>query len=55
MASCRFCGAETQMYEFGNPICIECCDRRDAARTVRETTGDSRVVPSPGTSNSQVR
>jgi len=39
MAQCAFCKAETEMYDRGAPICIECSHERDAAaaRQVRAT------------------
>jgi hypothetical protein len=30
MAKCSNCGAETQLYEYGVPICMKCADARDA-------------------------
>jgi hypothetical protein len=31
MAQCAFCKAETEMYDRGAPICIECSREREAA------------------------
>lgn len=28
MARCDFCGAETQLFDAGTPICIPCSDKR---------------------------
>jgi uncharacterized protein with PIN domain len=32
MGQCSKCGAETHLYEYGNPICIKCAAEIDAAR-----------------------
>jgi hypothetical protein len=32
MDKCAKCGAETQLYESGNPICVKCSEEIDAAR-----------------------
>ena len=39
MAQCAFCKAETEMYDRGAPICVECSHEREtaAARRVRTT------------------
>ena len=30
MAACAYCGAETELYENGVPICLKCSDERDS-------------------------
>jgi hypothetical protein len=30
MPACAYCGAETQLYESGVPICLKCSDERDS-------------------------
>jgi hypothetical protein len=37
MAKCRYCGAETQLYEMGIPICPECADSPERRRKFLET------------------
>ena len=32
MAACAYCGAETELYENGVPICLKCSDAREAKR-----------------------
>ena len=32
MAECRYCRAETQLYESGVPICLKCSEEREAKR-----------------------
>lgn len=56
MDKCSKCGADTQMYENGNPICTECSEKIDAARkrTATQTAAqyhDSRAEYSLGAHN----
>lgn len=30
MAACTYCGAETELYESGVPICVKCSDERES-------------------------
>lgn len=30
MAACAYCGAETELYSSGVPICVKCSDERDS-------------------------
>jgi hypothetical protein len=50
MDKCSRCGAATQLYENGTPICIECAKEIDAARkrTARETAQRSLAEHSMG-------
>lgn len=32
MAACAYCGAETQLYDNGVPVCLKCSEEREAKR-----------------------
>jgi hypothetical protein len=32
MAQCRFCGAETVLFDSGMPVCVKCDDEREQAK-----------------------
>lgn len=49
MAACAYCGAETELYENGVPICLECCEERErkakkkppvSGQSIRSILGD---------------
>ncbi len=41
MANCKYCGAETQLYSLGEPICIKCADQLEQKKTpIAETKPD---------------
>jgi hypothetical protein len=44
MAKCIKCGAETQLYDAGVPICINCSDQLEARRTEREQEREFRLI-----------
>jgi hypothetical protein len=44
MAKCIKCGAETQLYDAGVPICINCSDQLEARRTERERERKFRLI-----------
>ena len=42
MADCAYCGAETQLYNSGVPICVICSDARESKR--KPPTSEHQVV-----------
>ena len=44
MAACAYCGAETELYENGVPICLKCSDERDAKHRIRPPTHEIRAI-----------
>ena len=48
MDKCSKCGADTQIYETGNPICVKCSEETEAARkrTAKDKT-DRGGSPDP--------
>ena len=44
MAACAYCGAETELYESGVPICLKCSDAREAKRKPPATDQQIRAT-----------
>jgi hypothetical protein len=44
MAQCAYCGAETQLYSFGRPICLECVEDRKKGSDPRRESSQSQLV-----------
>jgi predicted naringenin-chalcone synthase len=44
MAECTLCKAETQLYENGVPICLECCEARTIKRKPSATAHEIRTA-----------
>ena len=44
MADCAYCGAETELYESGLPICLKCSDAREARRKPPATDQQIRAT-----------
>jgi hypothetical protein len=56
MAQCAYCGAETRLYSFGTPICLECVDARkkgsDPQRNPRQSEPANPKADTPSRSES---
>lgn len=44
MAACAYCGAETELYENGVPICLKCSDEREAKRKPTARATEIRAI-----------
>jgi Fe-S-cluster-containing dehydrogenase component len=47
MERCAFCGAETQLYDGGIPICVKCCEERAKEETESDLPFWNPTVPPP--------
>ena len=45
MAACAYCGAETELYENGVPICLKCSDEREG-KAQRKPPGSDQSIRS---------
>lgn len=45
MAECFLCGAETELYDGGNPVCIDCVDKLDEAKRTGIPASKPEQVP----------
>ena len=43
MAACAYCGAETELYESGVPICLKCSDQRES-KASKKPPGSDRSI-----------
>ncbi len=44
MAKCIYCGSETELYDGNVPICIKCCEEREAKSKLPRTEERIRAV-----------